>query len=410
MAWCKTTHYVEYCWQREIHLYFDEMIISWHAHGMIQNDSLCWVLLTKGDPPVFWRNDHKLACAWHDTKRLTMLSTVGNNTCSSVDIHSKTADSGMRKILRPSTVSNYVKYMACNKALSKAQEKQLQVFSISSNQCQRNTGVQSGLFACLNLKSFLIYIGHCASVQVERLLAGKECLFACLNLKSFLIYIGHCASVQVERILAGKECLFACLNLKSFLIYIGHCASVQVERLLAGKECLFACLNLKRFLIYIGHCASVQVERLLAGKECLFACLKVRSFLIYIGHCASVQVERHSFECFKQADVYTFGLILWELTNRCMSRGSERKRSHMFLQLKSICYISVKKFLLHIGHYASVQVERLLAGKECRNSNTSIPSSHVQEPLVCNLDSFTLFIQYQSSARRCIWVWSSFQN
>ena len=304
-------------WQREIHLYFDEMIISWHSHGMMQNDSLCWVLLTKGDPPVFWRNDHKLACAWHDTKRLTMLSTVGNNTCSSVDIHSKTADSGMRKILRPSTVSNYVKYMACNKALSKAQEKQLQVFSISSNQCQRNTGVQSGLFACLNLKSFLIYIGHCA---------------------------------------------------------------------------------------------SVQVERLLAGKECLFACLKVRSFLIYIGHCASVQVERHSFECFKQADVYTFGLILWELTNRCMSRGSERKRSHMFLQLKSICYISVKKFLLHIGHYASVQVERLLAGKECRNSNTSIPSSHVQEPLVCNLDSFTLFIQYQSSARRCIWVWSSFQN
>ena len=76
-------------------------------------------------------------------------------------------------------------------------------------------------------------------------------------------------------------------------------------------------------------------------------------FAIYFAMGIVPQCNTNGFECFKQADVYSFGLVLWELANRCMSGGSERKRSRMLLQLKSFCYISVKKFLLYIGHCAS---------------------------------------------------------
>jgi hypothetical protein len=38
--------------------------------------------LKKGDEPVFTRKDKLLAVAWHDTKRVTILSTIHSNTCS----------------------------------------------------------------------------------------------------------------------------------------------------------------------------------------------------------------------------------------------------------------------------------------------------------------------------------------
>jgi len=66
--------------------------------------------MRKGDPPVFWRSGHKLACTWHHRRRVTMLSTVDNNTCS-VEVHSKAATSRDRNILRPTTLSNYFKHI-----------------------------------------------------------------------------------------------------------------------------------------------------------------------------------------------------------------------------------------------------------------------------------------------------------
>ena len=60
-------------------------------------------------------------------------------------------------------------------------------------------------------------------------------------------------------------------------------------------------------------------------------------FAIYFAMGIVPQCNTNGFECFKQADVYSFGLVLWELANRCMSGGSERKRSRMLLQLKSFC-------------------------------------------------------------------------
>ena len=32
--------------------------------------------LQKGDDPVFYRSDNLIACSWHDTNRVTFLSTV----------------------------------------------------------------------------------------------------------------------------------------------------------------------------------------------------------------------------------------------------------------------------------------------------------------------------------------------
>ena len=35
--------------------------------------------LRKGDDPVFYRSNNLVACAWHDTKRVTFLSTIHTN-------------------------------------------------------------------------------------------------------------------------------------------------------------------------------------------------------------------------------------------------------------------------------------------------------------------------------------------
>ena len=53
--------------------------------------------MQKGDDPAFRRIGLKLACTWQDIKRVTFLSTVDNNTSSSVDIHSS-ASSGTKII------------------------------------------------------------------------------------------------------------------------------------------------------------------------------------------------------------------------------------------------------------------------------------------------------------------------
>ena len=121
---------------------------------------------------------------------------------------------------------------------------------------------------------------------------------------------------------------------------------------------MLLCLKWKIFLLYILQWALCLIAMSKTiGRRRMSLCLPEikKFFAIYLamGIVRQCKLKDYSFECFKQADVYSFGLFLWELANRCMSGGSERKHSRMLLQLKSFCYISVKKFLLYIGHCAS---------------------------------------------------------
>uniref|UniRef100_UPI0002B8D16A piggyBac transposable element-derived protein 4-like n=1 Tax=Ciona intestinalis TaxID=7719 RepID=UPI0002B8D16A len=50
----------------------------------------------KGDDPVYMLSGDILCCAWHDTKRLTMLSTIHDAGVSEKSIRSKTSETGTR--------------------------------------------------------------------------------------------------------------------------------------------------------------------------------------------------------------------------------------------------------------------------------------------------------------------------
>ena len=67
--------------------------------------------LRSGDDPVFVRKGKLLSCAWHDTKRLTMLSTVHGNACVQKRIRTKKNESGFRTINRPVCVDQYNNFM-----------------------------------------------------------------------------------------------------------------------------------------------------------------------------------------------------------------------------------------------------------------------------------------------------------
>ena len=69
--------------------------------------------LSKGDDPVFMRCRKMVACAWHDTKRLTMLSTVDTNLTNDKDIRTKGNEYGhKRTIEKPVAVERYNQNMA----------------------------------------------------------------------------------------------------------------------------------------------------------------------------------------------------------------------------------------------------------------------------------------------------------
>ena len=57
--------------------------------------------MKKGDPPAFKRCDNLVACAWHDTKRLALLSNVSTNNTISKYIRSKACESNMREVEKP---------------------------------------------------------------------------------------------------------------------------------------------------------------------------------------------------------------------------------------------------------------------------------------------------------------------
>uniref|UniRef100_A0A8C1XPE6 PiggyBac transposable element-derived protein domain-containing protein n=1 Tax=Cyprinus carpio TaxID=7962 RepID=A0A8C1XPE6_CYPCA len=85
--------------------------VSSKRKGMPKGLSREQLPLSKGDDPVFMRKGKMLACARHDTKHLTMLSTLHSNTCVRKRIRTKHTDSGYREINRPVCVDDYNSFM-----------------------------------------------------------------------------------------------------------------------------------------------------------------------------------------------------------------------------------------------------------------------------------------------------------
>ncbi|KAL2102438.1 hypothetical protein ACEWY4_001606 [Coilia grayii] len=85
--------------------------VSSQRRGMPKALKPAMLPLSKGDDPVFMRQGKMLACAWHDTKRVTMLSTVHGNTCVRKRIRGKHSNSGYREINRPLCVDQYNTFM-----------------------------------------------------------------------------------------------------------------------------------------------------------------------------------------------------------------------------------------------------------------------------------------------------------
>ena len=67
--------------------------------------------LSKGNDPVYYRNGKLLAVAWHDTKRLHMLSSVHSNSNVQKQIREKGTAGGYRDVLKPVAVDEYNKHM-----------------------------------------------------------------------------------------------------------------------------------------------------------------------------------------------------------------------------------------------------------------------------------------------------------
>ena len=63
--------------------------------------------LKKADDFVFFLKKSILVCCWHDTKRLTMISTFHFVK----ELRSKNSETGYREILKPTCVESYNKYM-----------------------------------------------------------------------------------------------------------------------------------------------------------------------------------------------------------------------------------------------------------------------------------------------------------
>ena len=57
--------------------------------------------LSKGDDPVFARSGNMVACTWHDTKRVHLLSTVHTNLTIDQQIRSKPSPTGYRNVEKP---------------------------------------------------------------------------------------------------------------------------------------------------------------------------------------------------------------------------------------------------------------------------------------------------------------------
>jgi hypothetical protein len=69
------------------------------------------LVLHKGDPPVHMRSGKLLAVAWHDVKRLTMLTSLHSNAVVPKRIRSKETEDGFREVQKPMCVDKYNSHM-----------------------------------------------------------------------------------------------------------------------------------------------------------------------------------------------------------------------------------------------------------------------------------------------------------
>ena len=67
--------------------------------------------LCKGDDLVFMRNGKLLAFAWHDVKRVSMLTNIYGNNCVMKQIRSKESENGFRDIKKPYCMDRYNQFI-----------------------------------------------------------------------------------------------------------------------------------------------------------------------------------------------------------------------------------------------------------------------------------------------------------
>lgn len=83
--------------------------VSSSRKGMPKSLSKDVLKLTKSDPPVFYRKGKMLVCAWYDTARVTVLSTLHGNDCVRNHSSSHKDPPISRHINRPVCVDKYTK-------------------------------------------------------------------------------------------------------------------------------------------------------------------------------------------------------------------------------------------------------------------------------------------------------------
>lgn len=86
--------------------------VKFNREGMPKELNPKNLKLKKGDDPVFMRKGNLVACAWHDTKRLTLLSTVDTNLTIDKRIRSKGEQGGYREVDKPVMAERYNNCMA----------------------------------------------------------------------------------------------------------------------------------------------------------------------------------------------------------------------------------------------------------------------------------------------------------
>lgn len=65
------------------------------------------VSLKKGEPAKYWSTDHMTAFAWHDVKRVHVLSSIDNIGTTSVQVHTNKDVSGFRNVDKPKSIVDY---------------------------------------------------------------------------------------------------------------------------------------------------------------------------------------------------------------------------------------------------------------------------------------------------------------
>ena len=85
--------------------------INYNRVGMPNRLKPANLSLRKGDDPVYMRDKKLLAVAWHDTKRVTLLSTVHSNQNVEKRIRSKDSADGFRQVKKPYCIDQYNSHM-----------------------------------------------------------------------------------------------------------------------------------------------------------------------------------------------------------------------------------------------------------------------------------------------------------